>query len=400
MNNGNKSKPTLHMIAGPNGAGKSTLYKHELAHRHPGLPFVNADVMMEEKLGRPAVTEEEAKEGQQLADARREQLIEAKQSFFTESVFSHPSKNVLLDSARDRGFNVFVYHVNVANPELAIKRVDARVREGGHGVDHDKVRQRYERSQTLIRDAVLKADRAFVYDNSAYGDHHRLALAFKSGNLQMASNVPSWARDLYQEKLEKLAPQRVNGPAHSFAHAHALTLGLLGADARTYVAQPGGDYRGPVLAKTDLHLIQQIGSSKTAIAHFKERVAVDAKVGDRVRITYDAAGKSANLQPDSVASRSTPESRAMAQTFRSSDPREAITQYPKLADSYAALRVFESVMREAGHPATKDQIDSAMEKMAALIEERRPLPQFSIRADRTRTRELPGLDDPDSGSER
>lgn len=191
------SPPILHVIAGPNGAGKTTFYEVQLSRRTNAV-FVNADQLALEEFGHPAQTEAESTFGQAAADRRRQSSIEAGQSLVVESTFSHPSKLELLEAARSRGYLVIVYHVNVSTAEHAVLRVEARVRYGGHPVPEARIRARYERNQQLIRQAVLTADRAFVFDNSRLGEPPELLMTFKSGaGTRIASAMPSWAEVLY-----------------------------------------------------------------------------------------------------------------------------------------------------------------------------------------------------------
>ena len=194
-------QPTLYIIAGPNGAGKSTLYTAVIAPRVIA-EFVNADLLAREHLGHNAMTLEQSQMGQTLADQRRAYLIAQRRSFVTESTFSHPSKLGLIDAARRQGYRVIVYHVNVRSADLSVLRVAHRVKENGHPVPEAKIRERYIRNQALIREAVLQADRAYVYDNSQPAEAPRHALTFHRGNIDKAmESLPAWVRVLYAKEL-------------------------------------------------------------------------------------------------------------------------------------------------------------------------------------------------------
>ena len=69
-------------------------------------------------------------------------------------MFSHPSKIDLIETARARGYLVVVMHVGVDSPDLSVARVRLRTEEGGHDVPEGKVRARYERGASLVREAV------------------------------------------------------------------------------------------------------------------------------------------------------------------------------------------------------------------------------------------------------
>ncbi len=189
--------PTMFVLAGPNGAGKTTFYRLRLSGRLDA-EFVNADELALKTFGHVAGTIEESAEGQRLADLRRRELIEAGDDLVVETTFSHPSKLDLLQAARKRGYRTVVYHLNVEDADLAVRRVRGRVRQGGHPAPEDRVRARYARNQPLIRSAVLSADRADVFDSSGFGQAPRLLISFIGGKpTQVADDLPDWAIALY-----------------------------------------------------------------------------------------------------------------------------------------------------------------------------------------------------------
>ena len=199
------SRPILFVLAGPNGAGKSTLYESRVALM-TSAEFVNADQLARERFGHPAGTEEESRWGQQEAERRREALMREGKSLVVESTFSHPSKVELIEQARRRGYMVVLFHVNVESADDAVRRVASRVARGGHPVPEARIRGRYVRNQALIRQAVLMADRAYIFDNSALGKPPRLLAEFSTGMGQCReAQLPEWAESLYGAEQEPLA---------------------------------------------------------------------------------------------------------------------------------------------------------------------------------------------------
>ena len=146
-------KPDIIILAGPNGAGKSTLYKTRVKP-HFDIPFINADEIQKNELCNP--DENASYQAAEIANERRMEYFDAGKSFITETVFSHPSKLDLIKQAKakDIGFCYFM-SVSTNNPEISIKRVKIRVIKGGHDVPENKVRQRYDRNGTIIREAAL-----------------------------------------------------------------------------------------------------------------------------------------------------------------------------------------------------------------------------------------------------
>lgn len=189
--------PTMFVLAGPNGAGKTTFYRRRL-QRIVDAEFVNADELAIKVYGHVARTQAESSEGQRLAEQRRRELMAARRSLVVETTFSHPSKLELLEDARAAGFRIFLYHLNVEDADMAVRRVTARVAHGGHPAPEDRIRARYERNQPLIRLAVLSADRGYVFDSSAFGRRPQHLITFADGEaVTVASNLPDWAISLY-----------------------------------------------------------------------------------------------------------------------------------------------------------------------------------------------------------
>ena len=193
-------RPSLVLLAGPNGAGKSTLYQTRVAPSFAG-PFINADIIQRDELRDPSM--EAAYEAARIAAARRLELLEARWSFAAETVFSHPSKLEVIETARKRGYLIIVMHVGVDGPDLSVARVVERRSEGGHDVPENKIRGRFVRSQPLIRQAVLQADRGMVFDNSQLNTPPRQMLVFAGGRLiQAVPVVPEWILRVYSEDLK------------------------------------------------------------------------------------------------------------------------------------------------------------------------------------------------------
>jgi predicted ABC-type ATPase len=187
------------VLAGPNGAGKSTLYATRIAPSFAG-PFINADIIQRDELRDPSP--EVSYEATRIASSRRAERLAQGRDFVTETVFSHPSKLELIDEARANGFIVIVMHVGVDTPELSVARVGARVEEGGHIVPEDKIRARYDRSAPFIHEAVLRADRGMVFDNSSLNQPPRHCLTFANGRLVFAlPRLPRWIRSIYEADL-------------------------------------------------------------------------------------------------------------------------------------------------------------------------------------------------------
>ncbi len=180
--------PVLHLIAGPNGAGKTTLATRVIAPvTH--LPFVNADVIAAERW--PQAQAEHAYDASQAAAQVRQELIVARRSFITETVFSHPSKISLIRNAQRAGCHVTL-HVVLVPEGISVARVHDRVRRGGHTVPEEKIRERYQRLWALVAQARALADRTHHYDNSRAATPLRLIASCERGRLVGTADWPAW----------------------------------------------------------------------------------------------------------------------------------------------------------------------------------------------------------------
>ena len=179
----------LDLVVGPNGAGKSTFVELTLAPLLPASVFVNADEIARHRW--TADPSAHAYEAARIAAETRTRLIELRRSFIAETVFSHPSKLELIDTAHAAGYTV-VLHVLLVPEELAVQRVKHRVNAGGHDVPEDKIRQRFQRLWALVVTAITRCDSATVFDNSALKGP-RIVAQMSGGHLIGESTWPAWA---------------------------------------------------------------------------------------------------------------------------------------------------------------------------------------------------------------
>jgi predicted ABC-type ATPase len=100
------------------------------------------------------------------ADFIRHRLLEQGENFTFETVMSSEDKVQFLELAHRMGYRTYLYYVSLESVEINIQRVATRVAQGGHPVEEDKIRKRYERSLGLLHSAVEASDRAYIFDNT------------------------------------------------------------------------------------------------------------------------------------------------------------------------------------------------------------------------------------------
>ncbi len=179
-------RPIVVAIAGPNGAGKTTFYDAHLAAT--GLPFINADRLASEfGVG--------AYEAARLAQALRQALLDRKESFLFETVFSDPvgEKVAWLESAHRQGYTVLVCYVGLSGPDESMQRVAMRVSQGGHDVPDEKLQARYGRTLQNLALAVARLPHVLIFDNSDLARPFRLVAEFHAGHSPtLHAPIPAW----------------------------------------------------------------------------------------------------------------------------------------------------------------------------------------------------------------
>jgi predicted ABC-type ATPase len=188
-------RPVVVALAGANGAGKSTFYHAHL--REAGLRFVNTDVLARElKIG-PYVAAE-------MADSLRRELIQQRESFVFETVFSDPvgDKLAFLKDAATAGYTVVVCFIGISGPEVSEQRVAMRVSQGGHDVPTVKLQNRYPRILANLRAALREIAHVWVFDNDDLRAPFRLVAVYENGNpIRSQKPIPRWlAKALDQER--------------------------------------------------------------------------------------------------------------------------------------------------------------------------------------------------------
>jgi predicted ABC-type ATPase len=149
------SKPIVRVFAGPNGSGKSTITKT--------IPICGEYINPDDLAKNNSLTTEVAAN---IAEKQRYELIDKNADLTYETVFSTDRHLNFLKYAKSKGYDVQCYYVLTCNPDINVARVKSRVHAGGHDVDEEKIRSRYDRALKLLPQIIDVCDRIYVIDNS------------------------------------------------------------------------------------------------------------------------------------------------------------------------------------------------------------------------------------------
>lgn len=158
-------RPRCFVIGGSNGSGKSTFALEYLRKELGPIRFINADVVA-------AGLSPDAPALAAVASARHvlaelDRLVAAREDFAFESTLSGVAYAGRLKRWKEAGYFIKVVFLKLASPELALKRIAARVRQGGHDIPEADVRRRFSRSAENFEKLYKPlADAWELYDNT------------------------------------------------------------------------------------------------------------------------------------------------------------------------------------------------------------------------------------------
>jgi predicted ABC-type ATPase len=160
-----KRRPRCILIAGPNGAGKTTFAREYLPGIARVVHFVNADLIagglspLKPELAAIAAARMVLREIDRLATERAD--------FAFETTLSGRTYLRRIEAWKRAGYRIEIVYLRLSSPDLALRRIEARVRQGGHDVPKRDVLRRFKRGwENFIRIYQPTAESWAVYDNS------------------------------------------------------------------------------------------------------------------------------------------------------------------------------------------------------------------------------------------
>ena len=186
------------IIAGANGVGKTSLYQilessDDLGERINIDEIVSSkgswmDKLLQIKASRTAMS-------------LLNKYIANDITFHQETTL--PGNVVLkqIKKAKAKGFQIRLYYVGVESVDVSLKRVEKRVTKGGHGIEEETIRRRFEAMPGQL-DAILPlCDTASFYDNTVR--FRRLALSKGDVIFDADKDLPLWFNDLVDKGIIK-----------------------------------------------------------------------------------------------------------------------------------------------------------------------------------------------------
>ena len=182
-----KLAPKCLLIAGPNGAGKTTFAREYLPNDAGVVNFVNADLIAAGLS--PLKPELAAVAAVRLVLEELERLTRLRADFALESTLSGLTYAKRIQGMKQLGYRVEIIYLQLVSPQLALRRIAGRVRQGGHSVKKADVLRRFSRSWLNFQSTYRSlADAWTVYDNSTLAPTLARTTAMKGKMIMQTSN--------------------------------------------------------------------------------------------------------------------------------------------------------------------------------------------------------------------
>ena len=136
--------PNVYIIAGPNGAGKTTFAREFLPNYAISLNFINADLIAQGVA--PFSPESAVIRAGRLVLSEIANFARKRVDFGFETTLSGQTYLNVIRNLRNQGYQTHFFYLWLPSVDLALLRIQERVRRGGHNVPEIDVRRRFERS--------------------------------------------------------------------------------------------------------------------------------------------------------------------------------------------------------------------------------------------------------------
>jgi predicted ABC-type ATPase len=155
----------LYIVAGCNGAGKTTASFNILPEILNCKEFVNADEIA--KGISPFNPEGVSIEAGRIMLLRIKELLKNNENFAFETTLASLTFIKFIEEAKRNGYLVTLIFLWLDSEELAISRVQNRVKEGGHNIPDSTIRRRYHSGvKNLFQKYWELPNNILIYDTS------------------------------------------------------------------------------------------------------------------------------------------------------------------------------------------------------------------------------------------
>ena len=183
--------PIYTIIAGVNGVGKSSLSGVLRAERNDLGHTIDVDKISVES-GISAI------EAGKTAIIKIDEYLQKELSFTQETTLSGVRMQKIVTTAKNKGYFIRLFYVGLNSCEESVKRIENRVKKGGHNIDPENLERRYKNRFDDLAKLLPYCDEVKLFDNEngfvEVGEYKNGELIYKG------VYKPAWLREL-KEKL-------------------------------------------------------------------------------------------------------------------------------------------------------------------------------------------------------
>jgi|SRR5665213_392782 len=184
------NNPQLLFVAGPNGAGKSTFSK-QLSGPNAIIFDVDKVIARIEAQSPDMPKRQVYQAATQEFFSQAKEAVKLKQHFTLETNFRDQQLMDVVAEFKRFGYTTNMIYLTLDNIEQSIDRVNERVTNGGHYVDHKNIRQNYEQGLIYLEQFAKRFDHLEIIDASGPNRQLRSLLRVKQQKVgYLSDNLP------------------------------------------------------------------------------------------------------------------------------------------------------------------------------------------------------------------
>ncbi len=160
-----KPKPRCIIIAGPNGVGKTTFAREYLPNQASIINFLNTDLIAAGIA--PLKPELAATTAARMVLALQGNMVHLRTSFSFETTMSGITYVQRIKDWKLAGYHITIVFLKLSSPAISLKRIEARVVQGGHHVPKADALRRFKRGWSNFEEHYRElADECAVFNLS------------------------------------------------------------------------------------------------------------------------------------------------------------------------------------------------------------------------------------------
>lgn len=183
--------PHLIIISGCNGSGKTTAAPALLQNSLHVDDFVNADAIAH---GLCAFQPEKASiQAGRIMLETIQKLAEEKVNFAFETTLASRTFSTWIPQLKQEGYEFHLIFLWLKNVDLAIRRVEERVKTGGHSVPEETIRRRYKSGLKNFFNLYRPLTDSWQFYDNSNADKLSLIASEIHGDKLVIENKSTWA---------------------------------------------------------------------------------------------------------------------------------------------------------------------------------------------------------------